>query len=85
MPFPFDPSPSQLWSLTRDEKVASCEVRFVPNGVEVRVLRNGKRLFSRTFPSGEEALKEAEEERERMIIGGWIDESGRSSGAQTRS
>jgi hypothetical protein len=71
MPFPFDPSPSTLWTLHRDEKTAAAEVRFVPAGVEIRVLRNGKRLFSRIFDNGDDALKEAEEERTRMIAQGW--------------
>jgi hypothetical protein len=71
MPFPFDPSPSALWVLHRDGKVASCEVRFVPLGSEVRMLRNGSLLVSRIFERGEEALAWAEEEQQRLIEGGW--------------
>jgi hypothetical protein len=52
MPFPFDPSPSTLWTLHREGKVASCELRFVPLGNEVRMLRNGSVLMSRIFESG---------------------------------
>lgn len=70
-PFPFDPSTSTLWNLHRDGKVASCEVRFVPLGSEVWMLRNGSLLMSRIFESGEEALAWAEEERERVLVGGW--------------
>ena len=36
MPFPFDPAPTVLWTLSVDGKLASCEVRFVPIGVEAR-------------------------------------------------
>jgi len=72
VPFPFHPSPSTLWSLHRDGKVASCQLRFVPLGNEVRMLRNALPLVSRIFESGEEALAWAEEERERLVEGGWL-------------
>jgi hypothetical protein len=72
MPFPFDPSPSTLWTLHRDGKVASCELQFVPNGNEVRMLRNGSLLMSQIFSSGSEALAWAKEERERMLAEGWL-------------
>jgi UDP-N-acetylglucosamine 2-epimerase len=71
MPFPFDPQPSTLWTLHRDGKVASCDLRFVPTGTEVRILRNGGLLYSRIFATGEDALTWAEEERNRMIAGAW--------------
>ncbi len=73
MPFPFDPSPSTLWTLHRDGKFASCEVRFVPLGSEVRMLRNGSLLVSQIFANGEEALGWAKEEydgRCRLVGGG---------------
>jgi hypothetical protein len=72
VPFPFDPSPSTLWSLHRDGKVASCEVRFVPLGTEVRMLRTGSLLMSRIFSRGDEALAWAEEERKRMLGEQWL-------------
>ena len=75
MPFPFDPSPSTLWKLTVEGKLASCEVRFVPLGTEVRVLRNGKLLWSRIFEHRDDALKEAEEERRRMVATGWTEDN----------
>jgi hypothetical protein len=62
-PFPFDPSPSTLWTLQRDGTVASCCVRFAPIGTEVRMFRNESLLMSQVFPSGDEALAWAEEER----------------------
>lgn len=71
MPFPFDPSPSTLSTLHRDGKVASCDVRFVPLGNEVRMLRNGSLLMSRISPTGDEALAWAEEGRERLVENGW--------------
>jgi hypothetical protein len=74
MTFPFDREPSNLWTLHRDGKVASCEVRFVPIGVDVRVLRNGKLRYARTFTIGEEAMAWAEEERERMLEDGWSED-----------
>ena len=54
------------WTLHREGKAASCELRFVPLGSEVRMLRNGSLLMSRIFFSDAEALAWAEEERERM-------------------
>ena len=71
MIFPFDSVPTALLTLTLDNKLASCEVHFVPNGNEMRVLRDGRLLFSRVFPTGKEALKEAAEERARMLGDDW--------------
>ena len=67
VPFPFDPSPSSLWTLHRNGKVASCELRFVPLGHEVRMLRNGSLLMSRIFPTEDEAPAWAEDEQQRML------------------
>jgi hypothetical protein len=36
MPFPFDPSPVTLWTLTNREKLASCEVAFLPGAWWIR-------------------------------------------------
>ena len=71
MPFPLDPHPSLLWTLRRDGRVASCDVRLVPTGSDVRMLRDGSLLMSRIFPIGEEALAWAEEERTRLTARGW--------------
>ena len=71
MPFPSDPQPSVLWTLQREGKLASCEVRFVPIGADVRMLRNGSSLMSRIFPTGDEALAWAEEECTRLTALGW--------------
>jgi hypothetical protein len=71
MPFPYDPSPSTLWTLHRDGKIASCDVRFVPIGSEVRMFRNESLLMSRIFRSGDEALAWAEEEQARLFNNGW--------------
>jgi len=71
MPSPFDPSPATLWTLSREDKRASCEVRFVPIGTEARVTRNDKILYARTFPSGDEALQWAEGERQEHLAKGW--------------
>jgi hypothetical protein len=46
-------------------------MRFVPNGNEVRMLRNASLLVSRIFESGKEALAWAEEERQRMLGHDW--------------
>ena len=67
MPFPFDPAPATLWTLTHDEKPASCEIAFVPIGVEARVLTNGKLIYAKAFPSGDEALQWAEDQRQEHL------------------
>ena len=89
MPYPFDPAPVTLWTLTRDAKLASCEIAFVPTGVEARIMRNGKRLYARTFPTEDEALEWAEEERTKLLSNGWgaailagIEQGVRISGAK---
>ena len=71
MPFPFDPSPTTLWTLSDGEKLASCEIAFVPIGVKATVMRNGKLLYSRIFANGDEATAWAEEERRRHFEKGW--------------
>ena len=71
MPFPFDPAPGTLWTLTREGKVASCEIAFVPTGVEARIMRDGKLLYARTFQNGDDTLEWAEDERLEMIAKGW--------------
>ena len=72
MAFPFDPSPATLWTLTDKNKLASCELRFVPIGVQARVLWNGELLYSRIFTNADEALAWAEEERQAYFAKGWI-------------
>jgi hypothetical protein len=75
VPFPFDPSPTTVWTLTNGGKPASCQVAFVPIGVQVRVVRNGKLLYSRIFENGDEAVTWAEEERKGHLAKGWIEET----------
>jgi hypothetical protein len=76
MSFPLDPEPSVLWTLIRGDEVAACLVRFVPTGVEMLVLRNEKRLFSRVFKQGDDALTAAAVEERRMIADGWQEPPG---------
>jgi hypothetical protein len=45
VPFPFDPAPATLWTLTLDDKLAACEIAFVPTGVEARITRNSDQTF----------------------------------------
>lgn len=73
MPFPLDIDPATLWTLHRDGNVASCELRFVPIGTEVRILRNGSLLMSQIFGAGQEAVAWAEEERQRTMAQGWAE------------
>ena len=72
MPFPLDP-PSTLWSLTLTSgNVSSCEVMFVQQGIQIRMLRDGVFLHGETFITGEEALAYAEETRQRLVKSGWV-------------
>jgi hypothetical protein len=71
MPYPFDPSSATVWTLVREDKVASCDVSFVPIGVEARIMRNGTLLYARTFPTGDETLAWAAGERQDLLEKGW--------------
>jgi hypothetical protein len=71
VPFPFDPAPATLWTLAREDKLASCEIAFVPTGAEARIVRNGKLLYARTFANGDDTLEWAEGERVEMLAKGW--------------
>jgi hypothetical protein len=58
-----DPA-SPLWTLrNEDGEFVECLARLIPAGVEIEIVVDSSRLCSRTFESGEEALKWAEEER----------------------
>lgn len=53
-----------LWTLRRkDGSAVECQMRFVPNGVEVAIVVDRQAVASRTFSAGHEALTWAEEER----------------------
>ena len=71
MAHPFDPAPGLLWTLTKADMEASCDVRFVPIGVEARVKRNGKLLYARAFPKASETLEWAEGEKREHLENGW--------------
>jgi hypothetical protein len=58
-------NPKTLWTLRRNGRWVECVVRLVPHGIEVEVLSDGSPLYSRVFPTGDEALAWAEEERGR--------------------
>ena len=70
----FDSSATMLWTLRKDGLTRSAEVRFVPIGVEVRVLRNdGRLLYSMIFTNGDEAIPWANEERDVLLGEGWME------------
>jgi hypothetical protein len=49
-----------------------------PMGVQAKVMRNRKLLYSRIFSNGDDAVAWAEEERQGHLAKGWIlrDENG---------
>jgi hypothetical protein len=55
-------------------------MRFVPIGVEMRILRDGGLVYSRIFPSSEAALAWAGEERKELIEQGWLHSGDRLDG-----
>jgi hypothetical protein len=57
-----------LWRFrNRDGRFVECWVEFAPNGVEVSILSDGRRLLSRVLSSGTEATAWAEEEHEAWM------------------
>jgi len=60
-----------LWTLTQDDKVASCEIAFVPIGVEARILRDGKLLYARTLANSDDTVAWAESERKGHLANDW--------------
>jgi hypothetical protein len=66
-----DDQPTRLWMLAKDGRTISCQVRLMPYGIEVDILRDGAVLITRTFESGDDALAWAEEKRAARAAGGW--------------
>src|SRR5688572_29213899 len=71
-----DPTPTLLWQLQRKGKVADCEARFVPAGVQVQITVGGALVISRIFSTGEEALewgreREGADGRGRVAVRWW--------------
>lgn len=52
-----------LWVARHEGRWYECVVRFVPNGVEVGILRDALPMMSRVFTTGVDALAWADEER----------------------
>ena len=44
----------------------------MPNGVQAKVMRNRKLLYSRIFSNGDDAVAWAEEERQGHLAKGWF-------------
>lgn len=71
MAFPFDPATATLWTLTRMAR-SSPPARWRLCRVEGRVLINGNLLYARTFPTADETLEWAEQERKDQLARGWL-------------
>jgi hypothetical protein len=68
-----DDSPSRLWTLAKEGRTMTGQVRLVPYGIEIDILRDGSVLVTRAFESGDEALAWAEEKRAARAAEGWTE------------
>jgi hypothetical protein len=66
-----DDQPTRLWKLTKDGRSTTCQVRLVPYGIEVDILRDDVLLVTRTFAEGDEALAWADDKRAARAADGW--------------
>lgn len=72
MAFPYDPPPSVIWSLRREQTAASCDMQVLPDGVLVRMLREGLPFIALSFATEADGRTCAEGERQRLTDAGWI-------------
>ena len=61
-----------LWTLMKDGREVTCQVRLVPYGIEVDIIHDGSTLITRTFETDAEALTWAERKREDREAQGWL-------------
>jgi hypothetical protein len=66
-----DDVPTRLWTLAKEGRTIACQVRLMPYGIEVDILRDGAVLITRTFDGGDDALAWAEEKRAARAAEGW--------------
>jgi hypothetical protein len=75
---PRQPKPGEhLWTLRKSDKRIDCELRFHGEsyGWECQCLLDGVLAYGRRCPLREQALKEAESQRQRLISKGWAAEN----------
>lgn len=63
--------PTTLWSLERDGRAVSCQVKLVTYGIEVFLATDGDPVITRVFETGEEALAWADKKRTDREAAGW--------------
>jgi hypothetical protein len=63
--------PTPLWALRKDDDEVSCQVRLVPYGIEVDLVRNGKVTLTRVFATDSEALEWSDAKRTTREADGW--------------
>ena len=73
-PDSFEPTPTVLWTLWRGGQRTSCEVAFVPSGIEIRIFLNKSLLTSRTFSAAHRnvAIAWAEEQYQDYVEREWF-------------
>ncbi len=67
-----DDSPTQLWTLRRDDQEIVCQVRLAAYGIEVDLVRSGRIVLTRVFETDGEALAWADAKRATREADGWI-------------
>lgn len=64
-------TPTCLWTLNREGRQVVCLVRLVPYGIEIDIAYDGKRVVTRVFETGDEALAWANKTRLDREARGW--------------
>ena len=72
--------PTPLWSLEREGRRLSCEVKLVPYGIEIILAQDGDAVVTRVFETGEEALAWAGKKKSDREAAGWTQPAGEDAG-----
>jgi hypothetical protein len=62
---------TKLWTLAKEGRLMAAQVRLVPYGIEVDILRDGQAVITRTFDNDVQALAWADQRRLARASEGW--------------
>ena len=65
-------SPLVLWTMERRGHMAECKLALQPLHAELRMVCDGAPLMAFTFGTPSEALLWAEEDRQQLLLLGWV-------------